>query len=249
MPFPGNILPASIMASKQGMKDVAFAAVTDQAQPVMQSVNGALTGKGSGLLTPQTVTNGSSAQSSLTRSAQAAGQAMTLGRSTFSPVGSSATYASSPAGAGQAGGAQSMAAQGMGAAQAMMSQSPSQLGSAAAMAGSGLGNAAMSQASSMGSGAAASAASAGGAGMAALPGIAPGMRPAAPQFTPPPAMPSMPRLSDVLSRLGAAAGLPAGAGAGGANALSGAAGSGASAPPPSQFAGSAPADPTEAEFT
>ncbi len=57
----------------------------------------------------------------------------------------------------------------------------------------------------------------------------------------------MPALSDVMARLGGLVGL-GGVTPGAPDALSGSGGSGAAAPPPSQFAGSAPADPTEAEF-
>ena len=73
------------------------------------------------------------------------------------------------------------------------------------------------------------------------------MSPGAPQFTPLPAIPSMSRLAGVLAQLG---GMIAGGGATGAgsDALSGAGGSGAAALPASQFGGSAPADPSEAEF-
>ncbi len=265
------------MAAKQGMKDISFHPVTDQAQPVLQYVNGPLTGKGSGLLTPVTQTFGGTTQGSITQSAQAAGSAMHLGSSTLTPVGGSNSISSAPAGSSLSGGAfaalegsgggasgggsgaqgtgaqgtgaQGMGAQGMAAAQAMMSSAPGAHGSAAAMAGSALGNPALSQAASSGSGAAAAAASAGGAGLSSLPGITPGMKPAAPQFTPLPTIPAMPRLSDVLGRLGAMVGIPGGgASPGASDALSGAGGSGATAQPASQFGGSAPADPTEAEF-
>ncbi len=249
MPFPGNMVPAPVMAARQGMKDIAFSAVTDQGKPVAQYVNGALTGKGSGLLAPTQQVNAAPTQGNLTQAAQAAGKAMTLGRSTLS-TGGGATVTSSPAGSvlsGAAFASGGMGAGGMGAAQAMMSPSGANFGSAAAMAGSAMSNPAASRAASLGSGAAAAAASSGGAGLASQPGITPGMRPAAPQFTPLPSIPSMPALSGVMAKLG---GMLAGggAGAGGGDALSGSGGSGATAPPASQIAGSAPADPTEAEF-
>ncbi len=257
------MVAAPIMAAKQGMKDISFHPVTDQAQPVLQYVNGALTGKGSGLLTPATQTFAGVTQSGLSQSAQAGGAAMHIGSSSLTPAGGKAPTAATP-GANLSGaafsalegassmGASSMGSGGMGgqsmaAAQAMMSSAPGAHGSAAAMAGSAIGNPALSQAATSGS--AASAASAGGAGLSSLPGITPGMRPAAPQFTPLPTIPAMPRLSDVLGRLGAAIGVPGmSAMAGGNDALSGSGGSGATSLPASQFGGTAPADATEAEY-
>ena len=258
MPFPGNMVGAPVMAAKQGMKDISFAAVTDTSQPVLQYVNGPLTGKGSGLLTPVTQSFSGVTQSSLTQAAQAPGRAMSLGSSSFSPAGGGGG-SSAPApglsaaafnalglgsGGGGSGGAQSMAA-----AQAMMAGGGNAMGSAAAMAGSGMGGGGQGMSGSgMGSGAAAAAAGAGGAGLNSLPGLTPGQLPGGPQFTPLPVIPSLPRLSDVLARLG---GMISGGGASGpgSDALSGAGGSGAAAPPASQFGGSAPADPTEEEFT
>ena len=252
MPFPGNMVGAPVMAAKQGMKDISFAAVTDTSRPVLQYVDGPLTGKGSGLLTPVTQTFSGVTQSSLTQAAQGPGQAMVVGGGSFSPAGGGGGGSSAPpqgmsasafnalgmGSGGGSGGAQSMAA-----AQAMMAGGGGSMGSAAAMAGSGMG-----AGSQMGSGAAAAAVGAGGAGLSSLPGLTPGQLPGAPQFTPLPAIPSMPRLAGVLAQLG---GMISGSGATGpgSDALTGAGGSGAAALPASQFGGSAPADPTEAEFT
>ena len=251
MPFPGSMVPAPVMAAKQGMKDISFARITDTGSPPMSYVTGALTGKGSGLLTPATVKDAAPTLGNLSQSSQAAGKAMSLGSSSFSPVGGGGATApaagmSGAAFAGLLGGG-GMAGQSMAAAQAMMGQSPGAFGSAAAMAGSGLGSPALSQAAGAASGAAAAAAGAGGAGIAAAPGITPGMTQAPPQFTPLPQIPSMPSLSGVLARLGGMAAAAVGAGPA-TEQLQGASGSGAEAPPPSQFAGEAPADPTEAEY-
>ena len=239
-------MPAPVMAAKQGMKDIAFSAVTDQGKPVAQYVNGALTGKGSELLAPVTQSNAAPAQGALSQQAQAAGRATTLGRSTLSVAGGNTIF-SSPASALLGPQAFGGGGSGMAGGMANPMQSGAGFGSAAAMAGSAMSNPAAARASSLGSGAAASAASAGGAGIAMQSGITPGMRPAAPQFTPLPAVPSMPALSSVMAKLGGMVGV-GGGGAGAADALSGSGGSGAMAAPVSQIAGSAAADATEAEF-
>ena len=99
------MVAAPIMAAKQGMKDVNFHPVTDQAPPVLQYVSGPLTGKGSGLLTPVTQTFAGTTQTSLTQSAQAAGSAMHLGSGTLTPDGSSTSTSSAPAGSSLSGAA------------------------------------------------------------------------------------------------------------------------------------------------
>ncbi len=207
MPFPGSMVAAPIMASRQGMKDLAFASVSDQAQPVVRAVSGALTGKGSGLLQPVTQAAQGVAQSRLQQAAQGAGQAAEIGTSEFWAAGSSTGVMG---GAGAAGGAALSVASGLfgsgtTAASSALAASTGSLGSAAAAAGSSLGS--VSSAGSVGSNAASAAAQAmGGAGMASQPGITPGQRPAAPQFTALPTIPSLPRLQDVVARLGALAG-------------------------------------------
>ena len=250
MPFPGNMVPAPVMAARQGMKDIQFAGVTDTGKPVAQYVDGALTGKGSGLLTSTTTTNAAPTTGQMSKTTQAAGQAMSIGGGSLAVAGgpSVSTPGSAVSGAAFASaGGGGMAAQGMAAAQAMMSLSPGSMGSAAAMAGSGLSSPAVTQAASLGSGAAASSASAGGAGIATMPGLQPGTQPASPQFTALPAVQSLPGLNAVLAKLGGMMGAGSG-GITGPDALSGSGGSGAATPPASQFDGTAPADATEAEF-
>ncbi len=238
MPFPGNMVPAPVMAARQGMKDIAFGAVTDQGTPVAHYVDGALTGQGSGLLTPATQTNTAPAQGNLTQTAQAAGKAVSLGRSTLQTAGGS-VITSSPASAVLGHSASALGAGSTGS---------SAIQPLASFTGAGAAGASSAGAASpRGPTAPAAAAPSSTAATASPAGITPGMRPAAPQFTPLPSIPSMPALSGVMARLGGLLS-GAGAGAGRPDALSGVGGSGASAPPATQFAGTAPADATEAEF-
>jgi hypothetical protein len=208
MPFPGSMVAAPIMAAKQGMKDIAFHAVTDQAKPLLQYVDGAVTGQGSGLVQPATQSAQGVLQGSMEATPQAAGQAMTIGKGEFWGPGASPTggVAGLAATAAQALPSPGMAGQSLASAQSMLGQSSSVLGSASAMAGSSLGSGTQGQAGSSAASAAAAAMSPSGAGMSTLPGITPGMHPPAPQFTALPTIPSMPRLQDVAARLGALAG-------------------------------------------
>ena len=218
MPFPGSTVIAPVMASRQGMMNLAFHQVSDQASPVVQTFAGALTGKGSGLLTPVTQSASGVAQSQMQQAAQAPGRAMLIGGSEFWAAGSS-TGVMQGAGAPGNGAASAMStaagmlggpgagAPGMAAAQSMMGSAAGSLGSAAAAAGSSLGAASGAAGGTAGSAAASAAASAlGGSGMSSQGSIMPGQRPAPPQFTALPTIPSVPRLQDVASRLGAMAG-------------------------------------------
>ena len=71
MPFPGNMVPAPVMAAKQGMKDVSFAQITDSGQSVMQYVDGPLTGRGSGLQSQAQQVNAAPTAGTLTQPAKA----------------------------------------------------------------------------------------------------------------------------------------------------------------------------------
>ena len=256
MPFEGASIPAPIMAAKQGMRDIQLHGVSDQAKTVVKYVSGALTGQGSGLLQPSTQSAQGPMQSSQSLTAQS-GQAMTIGKSEFWGLGQTAGssgdgWASTlgqvaPGAAGAVQGALGQAGGGIGglaSAQSLMGQSSGALGSAAALAGSTLG--AAGPGGPVGSSSASAGASAmspsGSSSSTPFSGLAPGSKPTPPQFNPLPAIPSLPRLQDVIARLGAMAGPAAplvgmlAGGAGGDDT-----GSGMQQQPANQFAGAGPA--------
>ncbi len=266
MPFEGARIVAPIMAAKQGMMDAALHGVTDKAQSVVKYVTGSVTGKGSGLLQPVTQAAQSAMQSSMTQAKQA-GQSMTLGagelwgagqttgssgdtwQSALSTLESGGGGAASLVGAMAGGGGGGLGS--LASAQSAMRQT-SGLGSAAALAGSVLGS---GTGSGAGVGSAGASAGAGAAGLSGssptLPaGLAPGTQATPPQFNALPDIPSMPRLQDVISRLGAMAG-PAAApllqafGSGGAGGDD--TGSGMQAPVTNQIAGKGGAADSQAD--
>ena len=231
MPFAGSGVAAPIMAARQGMKDIAFSQVTDQAKPVLQFVKGALTGQGSGLQAPTTQSNAGPMQGAVTQAQQAAGQAMTIGQSEFWAPGATTgavggglgavgqTVAQTLAGGGPGGGPGNggggAAGSAMQAAQSLMGGG-GPLGSVAAAAGSSLGLGGAGQASAgqasigqaiAGPGTLGSSGLAGAGSVmdAVLPEVTPGQRPTAPQFTALPQIPSISRLQGVAAQLGAMA--------------------------------------------
>ena len=191
------------MAAKQGMKDIAFSQVTDQAKPVLQFVKGALTGQGSGLQAPMTQSNAGPMQGAVTQAQQAAGQAMTIGQSEFWAPGATT---------GAVGGG--LGAMGQTVAQTLMGGGGSP-GSVAAAAGSSLGLGGSGQASAESGTTGGSTPGGGtlGSGLAGagsmidsvLPEVTPGQKPTAPQFTALPQIPSISRLQGVAAQLGSMA--------------------------------------------
>jgi hypothetical protein len=200
------------------MMDLALHAVTDRAQPVVQPVVGALTGKGSGLLQTATQNQGS-AQAQMQQASEVPGQAMTIGQGAFWGAGSGAGSPTldSPAGAdaaapSAAGAGQAATGQSAGALTLAATSGASRLGAGGPTGASGMAAAPVSELvrGAFAQTASAGASSATGAG-SSLTSVVPGMQAATPLFTALPTIPSMPRLQDVLGRLGSLAGTAVGA--------------------------------------
>lgn len=228
MPFAGSGVAAPIMAAKQGMKDLAFAQVTDQAKPVVQFVKGALTGQGSGLQAPSTQANAGPLQAAIVQAKQEAGQAMTIGKSESWAPGATTGFVGGGSGGGDTvaqtltggglSGAASVAAQaasGMmgGSAAQGLASAQSMLGGVSGMSGIapvaaaalGLGGSGQASAGSSSIGSSLTKLGAGSVMDSVLPEVTPGQKATAPQFTALPQIPSIPRLQDVAAQLGAMA--------------------------------------------